>query len=137
MEPPEDKRALDKIFKDAEIPNPSEFQGEYFVDMLTALPSLKKFSHRKTFRREENKTIGRNILFKGKKWGHFFLEQTGGESGRSKTIINYDVPENSFITRRIRDEVRRAGNGAYLGRFNYIFFGKPRFLGYFSLVKRK
>jgi len=136
MELPENKRALDEIFKNAESPDPSELSGEYFVDMLTGLPSLKRFNHRKVFRRENGQTAGCNIIFKNKKWGWFFLEQTADGSGRLETIINYGAPQNSLITKRIRDQVRRTGGGLYLGRFNYILFGKSRFLGYFSLAKK-
>lgn len=136
MELPKDKRALGEIFKTAETPNPSEFQGEYFVDMLTALPSLRKLNHRKIFYQENGRTFGCNVILKNKKWGRFFVEQTGGESGRLETIINYGVPENSFISKNIRDQIRRVESGLYIGRFNYILFGKPRFLGYFSLIKK-
>ncbi len=136
MKLPKVKRALDKVFKKAESPNSAELNGEYFVDMLTGIPSLKRLNHRKIFRRKNGQTIGCNIILKNKRWGRFFLEQTVGASERSELIINYDVPKNLFISKRIRDEVRQVGNGLYLGRFNYILFGKPRFLGYFSLEKK-
>ncbi|NOY35426.1 MAG: hypothetical protein GXP44_00650 [bacterium] len=137
MELPKNKRALDEIFKNAESLDPSELSGEYFVDMLTGLPSLKRFNHRKIFRQENGQTIGCNIIFKNKKWGCFFLEQTAGlKEGDAKTTINYDTPQNSLITKRIRDCIKKIGDNLYLGRFNYILFGKPRFLGYFSLTKK-
>ena len=40
---------LTEIFKNARVPDIFEFHGEYLVDMLTVLPSLKNFSHRKIF----------------------------------------------------------------------------------------
>ncbi len=183
MSLPKNNYKLDEIFKKAEAPAISEFNGEYFVDMLTGLPSLKKFSHRKVFYPKNNKIMGYNILLKNWKWGYFFLEEeickipyldehrrkemnslkinpVGKDETLNPTtafsektnelysspaqaeglfigviVINYDRRENSFLTNKIRDYVRRIDENLYLGRFNYFFRGKPRFLGYFSLTK--
>ncbi|MFQ6083452.1 MAG: hypothetical protein ACE5WD_08845 [Candidatus Aminicenantia bacterium] len=137
MKFPKNNYDLTKIFKNGTIPKISEFNGEYFVDMLTIVPSLRKFSHRKVFYTETEKVFGYNLLFNNMKWGHFFLEEGICEKVGSLevVVINYNKPENSFITNRIRDHVRFIENGLYLGRFNYLFRDKLHFLGYFSLSK--
>jgi hypothetical protein len=134
MKLPRNHSRLTEIFKNARVPDIFEFQGEYLVDMLTVLPSLKNFSHRKTFLTENRQVKGCNILFKKKIWGHFFLEH-GTWRGLDVLVINYARKENSFSFRMI-DYVRCVKKGTlYLGRFNYMLFGKPRFLGYFTLSK--
>lgn len=135
---PKNNYKLKEIFKNARIPEISEFNGEYYVDMLTVLPSLRKFSHRKIFYSKNGETLGYNALFKNKIWGHFFLEKGICKKTESleTVIINYDKAENSFFFNKIRDYIRGVeGTNLYLGQFNYIFMGKLYFLGYFSLSK--
>jgi hypothetical protein len=138
MKFPKNNKELEEIFKNAQIPEASEFDGEYFVDMLTVLPSLRKLSHRKVFHIENGKALGYNKLFSNRSWGRFFLEEEAcKELGSLPAIlINYDRPENSLLTNGMRDYVRRIEKGRiYIGRFNYLFMGKLLFLGYFSLIK--
>lgn len=140
MKFPNNNYELTEIFKNARIPEVSELNGEYFVDMLTMLPSLRKLSHRKVFYTKNDKVVGHNILFTNKIWGHFFLEEgICKEVDSSKVVvINYDKRENSFIFNRTKDFIRCVeDNTLYIGRFNYLFMGKFRFLGYFSLSKIK
>jgi hypothetical protein len=137
MNLPKNDAKLTEIFKNARVPDALEFHGEYLVDMLTVLPSLKKYSHRKVFYTEHNMVKGYNILFQKKIWGHFFLEHGTCEDKDSAAVlvINYARRENYFSYRMI-DYVRCVEDDTlYLGRFNYILFGKPRFLGYFTLLK--
>jgi hypothetical protein len=140
MKLPKNNYELKEIFKKVSTPEISEFKGEYWVDMLTILPSLRKFSHHKVFYSENNKVLGYNVLFTNKIWGRFFLEEGICKEVDSVkvVVINYDRIENSFISNRIRDYVRCIEKDAlYLGRFNYIFMEKSIFLGYFSLLKTK
>jgi hypothetical protein len=137
MELPGNNRELREIFKNARTPEISELNGEYTVDMLTLIPSLKRFEHRKVFYPEDSGVSGYNMLL-NIKWGRFFLEQeTCKELGSLNVlVINYDKPGNLFITKRIRDHLRCVEDGdLYLGRFNSLFLGKLYFLGYFSLTK--
>ncbi|MEW5760120.1 MAG: hypothetical protein AB1779_05085 [Candidatus Thermoplasmatota archaeon] len=137
---PKNNYELKEIFKNAKTPKISEFDGEYFVDMLTVLPSLRKISHRKIFYSKNNKVFGYNVLFTDKIWGAFFLEEGICKEIDSLkvVVINYDRTENSFITKRIRDHVRCIEEKSlYIGRFNYLFGSNLRFLGYFSLSKAK
>ncbi|MQY66518.1 MAG: hypothetical protein GH147_08590 [Clostridia bacterium] len=108
--------------------------------MLTSLPSLRKFLHRKVFYHEKNRVLGYNVLLKNMIWGRFFLEEGICKEMDSikAVVINYNKPENSFISNRIIDYVRCIKeNTLYLGRFNYLLRGKFFFLGYFSLLKVK
>ncbi len=128
---------LTEIFRNAALPDISEFSGEYLVDMLGFFPSFKRFSHRKVFYLKNGRVSGHNVLF-NRTWGHFFLEEgTCNAPYLLKTaVINYDRKENTFLIRRIRDHVRRVEQGLYIGKFNYVFYGQPHFLGYFSLEKK-
>ena len=137
MNLPKNDLRLTEIFKTARVPRAMEFHGEYFVDMLTVLPSLKTFSHRKFFYTENNAVKGYNILLHKTIWGHFFLEHgTYEDESAAVLVINYARKENHFFSYRMIDYVRCVEDDTlYLGRFNYILFGKPRFLGYFSLSK--
>lgn len=138
MKLPKDNQELTEIFENARTPKVHEFDGEYYVDMLTTLPSLRRFSHRKVFYAEDNKIVGHNILFNRMKCGNFFLEEgvCRLSDALGVVVINYKRAENSFITNRVMDYVREIKHkNLYLGRFNYLFMGKLRFLGYFSLSK--
>lgn len=140
MKPPRDNDKLDGIFKNARVPGLFELEGEYFVDMLTTLPSLRMLSHRKVFYKGDNKVLGYNVVFANKRWGHFFVEEgVCEELGLIRVaVINYDRKENSFVSNKIRDYLRCVETDKlYLGRFNYLFRGEPRFLGYFSLIKKE
>ena len=136
MKLPKNNLKLTEIFRNAATPDISEFSGEYLVDMLTVFPSFKRFSHRKIFHLENDKVSGYNVLL-SRTWGHFFLEEgICKELGSLKTaVINYNSRENTFLTGRIRDHVRRIEKDTYLGRFNYLFYGRLYFLGYFLLEK--
>lgn len=140
MKLPRNSYKLKEIFKNARAPEILEFNGEYFVDMLTVFPSLKCFSHRKVFYHKDNMIVGHNILFTNTVWGHFFVEEgiCNQQDSLKVAVINYERSENSPVSNRIRDYIRCVDDDTlYLGRFNYIFMGKPRFLGWFSLTRAK
>ena len=69
--------------------------------------------------------------------GSFFLEDGVSDvDDRGVVVINYNREGNSFPSRKIRDHVRCIEEQVlYIGRFNYIFVSKPRFLGYFLLSR--
>jgi len=135
---PKNNSQLKEIFKKAQTPQIDEFNGAYEVDMLTILPSLKKLSHRKIFYAESNITAGHNILLKNTVWGHFVVEEGIYKDSEDMKVIviNYGLKKNHPLFQGIRDQVKRIEKGnLYLGRFNYLFKGKLRFLGYFSMTK--
>lgn len=131
-------RALGDLFRKATTPSPSDFAGEYHVDMLTRVPSLGRLSHRKVFRNEGSEVVGHNSLLSGMVWGRFRLARGVCEAMGSigVVVIDYDVPGNSILTRGIRDHVRCVEEGSlYIGRFNYRILRELRFCGYFSLSR--
>lgn len=135
---PKSDSALWQVFKNGRLPEIGEFQGEYTVRMLTIAPSLHGMKHRKVFFQSKGDVCGKNILFRHLEWGSFFLKETRmqGPERLQVVVINYGRPENTILTRRIRDLVRAVdGDKLYLGRFNILVRGKLRFLGYFSLTK--
>jgi len=132
-------RELKQIFMTATTPSVTEFNGEYLVDMLTVWPSFKRFSHRKIFYNKGGRMAGHNVIF-NKSWGHFIVEQAicGNIHSVGAALVNYNMKENSFLVRGIRDHVRRIiKDDLYIGRFNHMFYGRLCFLGYFSLEKIK
>ncbi|MFH1428224.1 MAG: hypothetical protein ABIH39_00595 [Candidatus Margulisiibacteriota bacterium] len=139
MKLPRNNKKLDEIFKNGRTPELSELNGEYYVDMLTVLPSLKRFAHRKIFYHVNNAFLGHNILFENKIWGHFFVEDGICENPNpvKTALINYNKNGNTFIINKIRDHVRCVSDdkALYLGRFNCKIGGRLFFLGYFSLSK--
>lgn len=126
---------LTQIFKMARFPDTFDFEGKYFVHMLTGLPNLRRFGHCKIFHTEVDRVLGHNII--KKPWGRFFLETDVSDvDGRGIVVLNYNRKGNSVISRRIRDHVRCIEKDVlYIGRFNYMFLSKPRFLGYFLLSR--
>lgn len=132
---PINNRSLTEIFRIATVPEIPEFSGEYFVHMLTGLPNMRRLGHRKLFYAEDGKILGHNII--KRPWGRFFLEAGVSDvDGRGVVVINYNREGNSFASRRIRDHVRCIEEQVlYIGRFNYIFVSRPRFLGYFLLSR--
>ena len=47
--------------------------------------------------------------------------------------LNYDLPSNPWYVRRIRDDIKKIGDGLFLGSANFKILGKHRFLVYFVL----
>ena len=140
MKLPKQKRKLHTIFRNASVPTASEFSGEYSVDMLTGLPSLKAIAHRKIFYRTPTGVEGYNLLLRTTVWGHFYLYDgyDHGDPMQKVAVIQYNRLENSFIVRNMRDYVRCIEKGMlYLGKLNYCIGKTVYFLGYFSLSKKR
>ena len=121
------------------LPKAKELEGEYTVVMLTGpIPTLEAIGHHKAFRRQGDQVVGENFFWKKTGWGHFRVEDSApAEPGEPPSLLlNYDVPAN-VLSRRVRDRVRCVTPGElYLGRFNIMLLGKPRFIGYFALSRR-
>jgi len=115
----------------------AELQGEFIVDILSFLPSLKGLSHRKVMFTKGKQGHGHNVLY-GRTWGHFLLtENTFKELGSRKAVqLSYDVEDNFYLIKNIRDYIRCIDEKTlYIGKFYYHLFGHPLFIGYFSLEK--
>ena len=138
MKFPKNIKQLHEIFKASSELDISELEGEYLVDMIMVPGSRIFFPDSKIFDKEDGRAVGHNVLFNKIKWGRFFLEKGTCEEleSLSVVVINYDTPENTFLTSGIRDLIRRVDKDVYLGRFNMVFKGKLCFLGYFSLIKK-
>jgi hypothetical protein len=137
MKLPKDNHNLTEMFKKARTPEVSEFNGEYVVDMLTVLPSFRRFSHRKLFYSANGDIMGQNLIL-NKAWGYFSLEKGVCDAidSLAVVVINYNRIENLFLTRGVRDHVRCIERERlFLGRFHYLFMGRLYFLGYFSLTQ--
>lgn len=118
---------LGALFKQGYCPDLEEFDGRYEVKMLGWLK----------FFPDNYKVVlacnGVNRLWGNKTWGHFEVRWWAMEDAGKCLWLNYSVPGNGIITRRIRDLIRQLSDEFYIGKFHYVLFGKPRFLGYFIL----
>lgn len=47
--------------------------------------------------------------------------------------LNYDLPGNPWYIRQIRDDIKKIGDGLFLGSANFKISGKHKFLVYFVL----
>jgi len=139
MKLPRNARQLEALFREAAAPLPHEFQGEYAVDMLTGLPSLKWAGHRKRFFELGGRPSGHNVLLGGWVWGRFALGASAcwDMDGLPAVLIDYGRAGNSSVSRPMRDYVRRIEPGRYLGRLYYSVRGRLWFLGFFSLEKKE
>lgn len=127
------RRILKMVYAASVMPRQNELRGTYKVEMLWGIiPNLSRLGHIKIFK--EGSFFGYNVT-SGRQWGHFWFMRTP----RNRALeINYNIYwRNNFITRRIRDRVRRFQNSddRYIGEFRYVFWRKPRLLGYFRLTK--
>ena len=137
MKFPTSYKELNKIFLNASDPVIAELNGEYIVDILSFLPSLKRLSHRKIMYTRAKTQLGHNVL-SGRTWGRFSVsEGSFKESDFLKAVrLNYDREKNFFIIKNIRDYIRRIeDNTLYIGKFYYRIFERSIFIGYFSLEK--
>ena len=135
LELPKKKDELKEIFAKSTVPDISDFTGLYYIDMLTGMMSLRRLGHRKRFYTVDDRVLGHNIIWRT--WGHFTVEMdVFEEDGLGALMLNYNVDENTFVTKGLRDQVRCIEPGLlYLGRANYMLRGRMLFLGYFTLSR--
>jgi len=139
VELPKGNARLTEVFINGDARSIRDLKGEYYVDILTGLPSIRKLNHRKKITLDRTGHSGYNTVFKKKKvFGHFKVEpDTCKELEDLKVIkLDYHVPENSFIMNRMIDRIRCIKRRKlYLGRYYLRLFGRHRFMGYFTLEK--
>lgn len=129
-----DKKVLEEKYKNGTPSDPSELSGIYKITMLTGfLPDLSSFGHIKTFYHLPN-TAGCNSFNGWFKWGYFRV-YLDNEKSPPKTVINYNQKTNWLSKRIIDTVVAITPKQLYLGKFHYMIFGKPRFIGYFMMEK--
>jgi hypothetical protein len=56
---------------------------------------------------------------------------------RDVYYLNYDIPGNPWYIRRIRDDIKKVGDGLFLGSANFKVRDKYRFLVFFGLESTK
>jgi len=129
------RKELHTVFASAAAPDFSHLNGEYIVSILM-LPGYGILNHRKVLYTKNGTHSGYNVLFH-KIWGRFSIEegQTPAPDSFHSAVINYDIPENSFFIRRIRDYIRCVEEDNYLGQAYYLLSDKTIFLGYFTMEK--
>ena len=155
---PKDKK-LEARFLAGKAPEPETMLGtegapaKMRVRMLTGpIPNMGRwpFYHRKEFASEGKEICGGNVFTLGGlfvtvfflalwffgfdgRWGAFRLEKREGY-----LLINYAVPENGWLTKRIRDHIRTTDDpDVFIGKFHWVWRGREIFLGYFTLTRIK
>ncbi len=135
---PKDNQKLDHIFINGAKPSTGEFDGEYWVNMLTGMiPNFRWAGHRKRFFIKSDTHIGQNLVLLNNSFGYFTVEQGQCEElgGVGVVILNYGN-KNNFLTRSVMDKIRKIEPGLYLGRYYKVTDNRVKFNGYFSLNKR-
>ena len=134
--------SLKKKFSDSPAPDPVEFQGYYAVRLLTGfLPPLRFFGHRKFFPVDvacpAPGSGGFNEFLNRIRIGCFKIESGDSILGDGQRVlrINYDRPGNPFWLRPLNDELKKTGDGCYLGRGVLRLFGVPFNSFYFSVER--
>jgi hypothetical protein len=139
------------LYRDAETPRLRDLDGDLRGRMLAtplaargvvahflrALGASDRFPWRgKTFRHHgEARGEGHNRIF-GKGFRLFRFETSIGPSraGAFDALqLDYDLPDNPFFIRAIKDEVRTIAPGLFLGQAWLESVGKPRLCIYFGL----
>ena len=126
------------IFRNASIPKPENFHGEYAVKLITPfLPDLRFFGHKKHIPDGgASQGGGTNVFLDRVKLGNFRMAtDTSDYDGLEVTKIIYDHPANPFFLRRLTDEVREVNPGYFMCRGIYNLAGKPVRIMYFTLTK--
>jgi hypothetical protein len=138
MDYPKDNKQLDQIFINGSEPSIEEFMDEYWVKMLTGMiPNFRWAGHRKRFFVKNKNKIGNNIVLFNNTFGHFKVElgQCDDLNDLKVLILNYGNKKN-FLTRSVRDKIRKIESESFLGRYYNFINGIYHFKGYFSLEKR-
>lgn len=135
-----DAAALNKMYEEGLSPDPDELQGDYDIQMLTGIiPDFSRIGHIKRFYHYRgdhtvNIVSGHNVFAGKLPWGYFLALKE--QWSRMETVINYGSSGNWF-SGRIRDTLSTVEAGrVYLGKFHLVIFGKPRFFGFFSMIKK-
>ncbi len=144
---------LENIYARSVVPDPAELEGRLRGEALYLFPGLlgglsffglleKFFSLWKgaVFTVGAGGRVrGVNLFFKENAptlLMAFEARRRESAFGPGETILlDYNIQENSRIFRPVRDEIRRAADGLYLGRSFMIVGGWPRSLAWFVLER--
>ena len=147
------KRELDDVFEAGETPTQEEMQGTF-----DGAPLAGALLFRDRYTRELV-NIGRWFPWRGKILEAFTETEGRGtnrvklgpvrttlfpydtrilpptDGGEEKFRLDYDVPENPFFVRIAQDDVKRVGNGLYVGALQLKLLNKLWFFTYFGLQR--
>ncbi len=130
---------LKEAFAAGETPDPNELRGRFVVRLVTGIgPDIRFFGHLKFFPDEvEESGGGFNRFWGGMRIGNFKINVQQSILGDGEEIlkINYNRPGNPFFIRALNDELKKVGQGRFLGRGVFLVFGKAFNSFYFSLEK--
>lgn len=117
-------------------PTVKDLRGEFRVDILSGIfvPwawQFKTWTKQFGAKKEGPFKFPCNYNIQDEKaCGYFHLL-----SGEDKYLFDYDLPQNSKAWRRLRDEVRKVTDSYFIGKIYMRFWGRYRFMGYFSLTR--
>jgi len=101
------------------------------------IPNFRWAGHRKRFFSENRNKIGNNIILSNTVFGHFKVKlgQCDDLNNLKVLILDYGEKKN-FLTRSVRDKIRKIEKESFLGRYYNFIDGVYHFKGYFSLGKK-
>ena len=111
--------------------------GDRLAEAMRRLARWRHFPWRgKSFRpRDEQHGEGCNRVFTDRnRW--FRFETTLGRSRAGDfdaLLLDYDLPENPFLVRKIKDEIRQLEPGLFLGQAYVVSRDRPTLALYFAL----
>jgi hypothetical protein len=140
-----------EIYRSASVPRIDDLQGDLrgrmlgfnkeiplFKDLTRTVASQDWFPWRgKSFSSEGQAPTGEGInrLFVDRnKWFRFETSVGPSRAGNFDAVqLNYDLPENPFFIRAIKDEIREVRPGLYLGQAYARVLGRDNLVLYFGL----
>jgi hypothetical protein len=153
-----DREELDRLFLSGQTPTMDEMQGTYDGNVLSGVLMLnnqwvknlinlgwlpwkgKIFETEISIKGEEGQGNGVNRLNIGPlRFLRFqcntqITPQLVGPNNVFR--LNYDIPGNPWYIRRIRDDIKRIGDGLYLGTANFRMGSTHKFIIYFVLESK-
>ena len=127
-----------KLFAEASLPDPKNFQGDYAVKYVHALlpADIRFFGHKKHLPPDISiQGGGFNCFLELIKLGTFRIETGPSVLGDGMEVMKiiYDDPSNPQALKWLTDEVREVRPGFHICRGIYTIMGKPLNIMYFTL----
>ena len=146
-------RELSDLYAAAEVPSIEELSGDLRGRMLVGpwaskpvADAMRRFSRQPYFpwrgksfsAKSPDKGEGINRVFRDRtRWFRFETEVGKSRAGDFDAVqLDYDLPENPFFIRAIKDEVRRVRPGLFLGQAWLKTGDKTHLALWFALEKR-
>lgn len=133
-------KEFDKTWKNATRPKHGTYNGKYRVDILSGFGVFPSF-----FVRSWTKNIDSFVTKTGKiPFAEGYNLVDGKKTGRFVVFHNYkgswielfyDTQKNTELWRRLKYHVRQVDKDTLIGKIYIKFWGKYRFMGYFTLTR--